>query len=121
MKTRAPRKNPSEASAPSAEIVFVIDVSALTKEGFVGSSTYEGKQVELGFDDSGKGVYLTPEMAARLHVRKGSRVSLVLEGESTRIVDLVVGGVGKRPRISDAKAYYAVGREGGAVVRLRRA
>jgi len=63
MKTRAPRKNPSEASAPSAEIVFVIDVSALTKEGFVGSSTYEGKQVELGFDDSGKGVYLTPEMA----------------------------------------------------------
>jgi len=60
-------------------------------------------------------------MAKRLHVRKGSRLSFVVEGESTIVGDLVVRGVGKNPRVSDARVYYAVGKEGGAVVKIRSA
>ena len=104
-----------------AELVFVVDVSSLTKKGFVGSSTFEGKTVDLEFDDAGKGVFLTTAMAGRLHVKKGSRVSIVIEDEKTQIVEAEVAGVGKVPRISDPKTYYAVGREGGAIVRLKKA
>jgi len=109
----------SSVSAP--EIVFVVDVSSFTKEGFTGSTEYEGKQLNVSFDDMGEGATLTSEMAKRLHVRKGSRLSFVVEGESTIVGDLVVRGVGKNPRVSDARVYYAVGKEGGAVVKIRSA
>ena len=103
-----------------AELVFVVDVSLLTEKGFVASSTYEGKKVSLEFDDAGDGVFLTAEMAGRLRVRKGSKVSLILEDSSTQVVELVVGGISKSPRVSDPKVYYAIGREGGAIARIRR-
>lgn len=120
MKTRGQR-NPRTAQAGPAELVFVIDVSALTEGGFVGTSAYEGEKVELEFDDAGKGVRLTAEMAGRLRVRKGSKVSLALEDGSSEVVGLTVSGIGKAPAISDPKVYHAVGREGGAVVRIRKA
>jgi ABC-type lipoprotein release transport system permease subunit len=109
------------AEAAQSELVFVVDVSSLTKKGFIGTSTYEGKKVDLEFDDGGKGVILTSEMAARLRVRKGSKLSVIVEDEKNQVVEAAVAGVGKTPKISDPKIYYSVGREGGAIVRLRKA
>jgi ABC-type lipoprotein release transport system permease subunit len=108
-------------AAGGAELVFVIDVSSFTENGFVGVTPYQGKRVNLEFDDKGEGVFLTPEMAARLQVREGSRLTLMLEDGSSGAVELTVAGVGSKLRISDPRAYYGVGREGGAVLRLRRA
>ena len=107
-------------SARQAELVFVVDVSSLTNKGFVGSTNYEGKTVELEFDDGDAGVFLSSEMATRLHVRKGSRVSVITENERSQLTDAPVSGVGKRFRISNSKVYYQVGREGGAIIRIRK-
>jgi len=108
------------AAAGQAELVFVVDVTSITKDGFVGSTKYEGKAVNLEFDDGNAGVFLSSEMAARLHVRKGSKVLLVSENERNLVTDTVVSGVGKSVRISNPKVYYEVGKEGGAVVRIRK-
>ena len=109
------------ASATQAELVFVVDVSSLTKKGFIGSTKYEGKTVELEFDDRDAGIFLSPEMAKRLRVRKGSEVSLVLENGRNQVADATVAGVSKTVRISNSKVYYGVGKEGGAVLRIRKA
>ena len=109
------------ASAGAAELVFVVDVSSLTKKGFVGTTTYQGKRIDLEFDDQGAGVFLTSEMAGRLHVRKGSALSVIIEEDENRVAGATVAGIGKAPRISDPKVYYAVGREGGAIIRIRKA
>jgi ABC-type lipoprotein release transport system permease subunit len=109
------------AAASPAELVFVVDVTSLTSKGFVGSSQYAGKKVDIDFDDGDSGVFLSSEMAARLHVKKGSKVALTLEDDHSSVVDLAVAGVGKTARISDPKIYYAVGREGGAIIRVRKA
>ena len=119
--TRSPKRSSSVAEADEAELVFVVDVSSLTKKGFVGTTTYKGKQVALEFDDGGEGIFLPPEMAGRLHVRKGSTLSVIMENDRTLVTKAPVGGVGKAIRISDPKIYYAVGREGGAIVRIRKA
>jgi hypothetical protein len=120
-RTKNQKTNPSLNSAEGAELVFVVDVSSLTKKGFVGSSTYEGKEVDFEFDEGSAGVFLPSEMAARLHVRKGAKLSVSLEDGSTQFVELGFSGVSKAPRISDAKVYYAIGHEGGAVLHIRRA
>jgi len=106
------------ALADRAELVFVVDVSSLTKKGFVGTTKYEGKQVDLEFDDGTAGVFLDSEMAGRLHVKKGSRLSIVIEDERNEVVESTVAGVGKAIRISDARVYYPVGRDGGAIIRI---
>ncbi len=108
------------ASVSAAELVFVVDVSALTSEGFIGSTRYEGEEVDLDFDDANAGVFLNSEMAGRLHVKKGSRISIVIEDDDNQVAETKVASVGKSLRISDARVYYAVGREGGAVIRLRK-
>jgi ABC-type lipoprotein release transport system permease subunit len=108
------------ASAEQAELVFVVDVSSLTTKGFVGSSNYGGKKVELEFDDGDAGVFLPSEMAARLHVRKGSRISLITENERNHVTEVALSGVSKTVRISNPKVYYEVGKEGGAVLRIRK-
>jgi len=108
------------ASARQAELVFVVDVSSLTKEGFTGSTKYEGKTIEVEFDDKDTGVFLSSEMAARMRVRKGSRISLITENERNQVIDATVAGVGKTIRISNSKVYYEVGKEGGAIVRVRK-
>ena len=109
------------ASAGAAELVFVVDVSALTKEGFVGTTKYEGKRIDLEFDEEGDGAFLTPEMAGRLHVKKGSRLSLMIEGDTNQVAEVAVAAVGRALRVSDPKVYYAIGKEGGAVLRMRKA
>ena len=108
------------AVAGQAELVFVVDVSSLTKKGFVGTTKYEGKPVELEFDDGAAGVFISSEMAGRLHVKKGSKLSIVIEDEGNEVVESIVGAVGKKLTISDPKVYYAVGRDGGAIIRLRK-
>ena len=109
------------ASAGLAELVLVVDVSELTDKGFVGTTKYEGRVVDFDFDDGDAGVFLNTEMAGRLHVRKGSLLSLTVEDESNMIVGSRVASTGRSLRISSAKVYYAVGREGGAVIRIRKA
>ena len=109
------------AEAPETELVFVVDVSSFTKRGFVGSSEYGGKSVSIEFDDGDLGVYLTSDMARRLHVRKGSPLLvLVDQNERPDSAKSVAAGFSPNPRISNAKVYYAVGREGGAVVRVQK-
>lgn len=110
-------------SAPDQEeLVFVVDVSSFTKNGFIGTTTYGGERLDLEFDDVGEGVLLTSEMAKRIGVKKGAPLAVIVEVEDgkTQFQKTVVAGVGKVARISDAKVYYAVGSEGGAVVRIRR-
>jgi len=109
------------ASAGVAELVFVVDVSALTDKGFTGTTTYEGRKVELDFDDGSAGVFLNSEMAGRLHVKKDSRLTIVIEDETNQVAETKVASVGKSLRISDTKVYYAVGKEGGAILRVRKA
>jgi ABC-type lipoprotein release transport system permease subunit len=118
--TRSRKRRSSLAEADEAELVFVVDVSSLTEKGFVGTTTYHGKQVDLEFDDGGEGIFLTSEMAGRLHVRKGSALSVIMENERSMVTKATMAGVGRAPRISDPKIYYAVGREGGAIVRIRK-
>ena len=108
------------AAARAAELVFVVDVTSFTERGFVGTTTYEGENVGLEFDDSGAGVFLTAEMARRLSVKSGSYVSVSVE-DGAEVIRLKVSGIGKGPRVSDQKVYYAVGREGGAILRIRKA
>ena len=108
------------AVAEEAGLVFVVDVSSLTKNGFIGTTKYEGKQVELEFDDGDAGVFINAEMAGRIHVRKGSKLARLIEDERNQVVESRVAAVGKTLRISDAKVYYPVGRDGGAIIRVRK-
>jgi len=106
--------------SPGDEIVFVVDVSSFTKKGFRGTSSFAGEQVDIDFDDADRGIFLNHRMAKKLAVRKGSKVTALVEAEKTQIIRMVVEAVGKAVRISDAKVYYATGQEGGAVIRVRR-
>lgn len=109
------------AAAAGAELVFVVDVSSFTKNGFIGTTTYGGKEVDIQFDDGGDGVFLTSAMAERLRVRKGSPLDIIMESDKSQVAKAKVGGVRKTIRISDPKVYYAVGKEGGAILRVRKA
>jgi hypothetical protein len=108
------------AAAERAELVFVVDVSSLTKTGFTGTTEYEGMTVEVQFDDGEEGVFLSPEMAGRLHVKKGSALAIAIEDELNEFVESKVAAVGKKLLISNSKVYYQVGRDGGAIIRLRK-
>ena len=110
----------SVPAAGQAGLVFVVDVTSLTEEGFVGSTKYEGRTVSLEFDDRDAGVFLSSEMASRLRVRKGSKVSLATENGRTLVTEAAVSGVGRAVRISNSKVYYEVGKEGGAILRVRK-
>ena len=106
--------------AAEGELVFVVDVSSFTKKGFIASTTFGGSPVDIEFDDGDEGITLRAEMARRIHVRKGSPVSVLVEDDKTQVTGSTVASIGKVLRISDSKVYYAVGREGGAIVRIRR-
>jgi len=106
--------------SPESELVFVVDVSSFTKRGFVGSTEYEGENISIEFDDDDLGVYLTSEMARRLRARKGSPLLVVVEDERPESTKTIAAGVGPQARISNARVYYSVGREGGAVVRVKK-
>jgi len=102
------------------EIVLVVDVSSFTEKGFIGTSRFAAKAVSIEFDEGDQGLFLSKEMGEKLGVRKGSQVSLIVEAERTQVIQTTVAAVGKATRISDAKAYYATGEEGGAVIRIRK-
>lgn len=102
------------------EIVFVVDVSSFTEKGFVCTSSFAGEQVDIEFDDGNQGVLLNRKMAKKLGVKGGSQVSALVEAEKTQLVQMIVAAVDTLVRISDAKVYYAVGKEGGAVIRMRK-
>lgn len=106
--------------ASEGELLLVVDVSSFTKKGFIGSTTLGGRKVDVEFEDGDEGVSLTAEAAKKLHVRKGSPVSVFVEGDRLQIIKTTVAGVGKSLRISQPIVYYAVGREGGAIVRIRK-
>lgn len=107
--------------ATEAELVLVVAVSSFTKKGFAGSASYGGNPIEVEFDDRDAGVFLTTEMCRRLHVKEGSKILLVVEADGEPLAtESKVAGVAPRPRISSAKVYYKVGREGGAVVKVRK-
>jgi len=104
------------------ELVFVAVASSFTKRGFVGSASYGGRPVDIEFDDREAGVFLTPDMSKRLGVRKGSKVLLIVEAEDEPVAtEAKVAGVSPKPRLSSARVYYEVGKEGGAILRIRKA
>jgi hypothetical protein len=110
-----------QSSSDHEEIVFVVDVSSFTERGFLGRAAYHGAQVDIEFDDRNTGLVLTPEMSKRLHARQGSRLKIVVDTEiGPQVAETVLKKVGEKPRISDEKVYYHLGREGGGILRLRK-
>jgi len=107
-------------SAVGSELDFVVDITFFTKNGFVGTTKYEGKMVNLEFDEDGDGLFLSTEMARRIGVKKGVSVSVIVEDGAAAIAQMRVAAVGKKVRISDPKVYHAIGREGGAIITVRR-
>ena len=116
-KSRAPSPTPGELK----ELVFVVDVTSFTKDGFIGSSKYEGRKVNLAFDEGEDGLFIDPEMAKKVGTRAGAPVSIVVEGETITIAQSCVAAVGKTLRVSDTKVYHALGKDGGGVLRVRSA
>jgi hypothetical protein len=102
------------ASIVSPELVFVVDVTSFTTSGFMAKTTFEGDEIAIQFDQEDEGVFLLTKMAKKIAARKGA------EDGTTKIVQTRLAGVGDSIRISDAEVYYAVGREGGVVIRVRK-
>lgn len=110
------------SSEAEEELVFVAAVSSFTKEGFLASASFGGESVDLEFDDKDQGAFLTPEMCRKLRVKKGSRLLIVVEAEDEPVAtEIAVAGSVSKPRISSARVYYEVGKEGGAILKLRKA
>ncbi len=109
------------SSTKQEEVVFVVDVSSFTEIGFIGSSNFAGEVVNIEFDDKNDGLILSKQMAERITVRAGSRVTLILENEERpQVSESVIKSVGDKLSISDEKTYYFVGRTGGAIIRIRK-
>jgi ABC-type lipoprotein release transport system permease subunit len=102
------------------ELALVVDVTSFTEKGFSAKTTFEGEEIAVEFDQEDEGVFLSGKMAKKLMARKGTELSLIVENESTSVAQARVAGVGKEIRVSNSKVYYAIGREGGVVVRIRR-
>ncbi len=101
------------------ELVFVVDVTSFTENGFIGSSNFGESRVDIEFDDGSEGVSLSPEMAKKIKVRVGSPVLIIGENEEKpQTSESTVNSVGEKVRISDEKTYYFVGRYGGAIIRI---
>jgi ABC-type lipoprotein release transport system permease subunit len=107
-------------STVGCELDFVVNVTFFTKNGFVGTTKYTGKTINLEFDEDSNGLFLSTEMARRIGVKKGASVSVIVEDGTAAIAQMRVAAVGRKVRISDPKVYHAIGREGGAIIRVRR-
>jgi hypothetical protein len=110
-------------SDPEAgELVFVVDVTSFTQDGFVGSTTFGGDRIDLEFDDHDEGVFLDVAMCKKIHVKAGSNVTIVAEDEpKLEVIETKVESVASKVRISNAKLYYIIGRSGGGIFRIRKA
>ena len=105
------------------ELVFVVDVTSFTENGFIGSTNFGESRVNIEFDDGSDGVSLSPEMAKKIKVKVGSPVVIIGENEEKpQTSESTVSSVGEKLRISDAKTYYFVfvGRYGGAIIRIQK-
>jgi len=104
------------------ELIFAVSVSSFTQGGYLGSASYEGSAVDLEFDDRDAGVFLTPEMSKKIGTKSGSKVLIIIESESEPLVaESVMAGTAAKPRISSARVYYELGKEGGGILRVRKA
>jgi hypothetical protein len=104
----------------SPELVFVVDVTSFTKDGFAAKTTFEGEEITIEFDEENDGIHLRALMAEKISAKRGSELSVIVEDGTTQVVQTKLTGIGTTLRISDAKVYYAIGREGGAVIRVRK-
>ena len=103
------------------ELVFVVDITSFTENGFIGSSNFGENRVNIEFDDGSDGVSLSPEMAKKIKVKVGSPVLIIGENDvKPQTSENTVSSVGEKVRISDAKTYYFVGRYGGAIIRIQK-
>jgi hypothetical protein len=103
------------------ELVFVVEAAKFTDKGFMDATVFSGEKVSVEFDGEGEGVYLTGSMAARLGVKSGSEVVVIVDGADHQIVRSKVSSVGSSVRLSDPDVFRLLGVEGGGVVRVRKA
>ena len=112
----------SDTSSGNHELLLVVDVSSFTNNGFVGSSEFEGKRVDIEFDDEDNGLTLSKEMCYRTATKPGSKVSIFVEDDAKiESFESKVRAVSSQPRFSNSKLYYFMGAKGGAIIRLRKA
>lgn len=103
------------------EIILVVDVSSFTKQGFVGSSVFNGRQIDIEFDDIGNGIVLSNEMSRKINAKTNSAILVIGEDEQNPIIsELNVRSIGNNVSISDPKVYYFIGRNGGGILRIRK-
>ena len=105
---------------PSEELVLVLTISSLLEDGFEAMTPYEGGEVRVMFDERDDGVFLTKGMSARARLVQGQKVAMIVEGEKELYSVSTFSGNSDIPRISDSKVYYAIGREAGAILRIRK-
>jgi hypothetical protein len=112
----------SDSESGNQELLLVVDITSLTSSGFIGSSSFQGKRVDIEFDDEDNGLILSPAMSARVTADAGSKVLIFAEDDmKIQTFESVVKGVADTPRFSNSKLYYFVGERGSAIIRLRRA
>jgi hypothetical protein len=112
----------SESTTEKDELVFVVDVTSFTEKGFIGSCTFEGKRIDIEFDDDDAGLSLDADICTRIGVRKGSSLTIVVEDDQKiQALESKVTAVKDKLTFSNEKLYYLVGRLGGAIIRLRKA
>ena len=109
------------SAGAESELVFALSISSFTRRGYIGSASLGGKPVDLEFDDADAGAFLTAEMLQRLGAKVGSKVLLVVEADEEPVTAETIVSKAAKARISNARVYYEVGREGGAILRIRKA
>lgn len=112
----------SDSPSGNHELLLVVDVSSFTEDGFVGSSEFGGKRVDIEFDDEDNGLTLSKEMCSRTETKPGSKVTIFAEDDAKiQSFESEVRAVSSLPRFSNSKLYYFLGARGGAIIRLRKA
>jgi hypothetical protein len=111
----------SKSATEKDELVFVVDVTSFTEKGFTGSCTFEGKRINIEFDDDDAGLSLDAGMCTRIGVGKGSSLTILVEDDQKiQVVESKITAVDDKLTFSNEKLYYLVGRLGGAIIRLRK-
>ena len=109
------------SASANPELVFVVDISSFTAKGFTGSSAFDGRRVDIEFDDADAGLTLTREMSLKVKAKVGSKLSVIAEDDGkTGSFESAVAAVSGSPRFSISKLYYFIGESGGAVIKIRK-